>query len=266
MGKQLIPHGFDQGFRCLGIEYPEGILADHLEHRHHQHSCRHDPKMLSQIGKAADGIDRIHYESREVTLLAAQSAVHRSTDDLGLEHIRQSCHRCRQDGYQKVALGAFQELPQKRQLFPLLRTCFIGCHEYPSILCISHLPRLGQTGQNRFKDAKRAQTKVCALKKAREKPYTNTQGAKLLPYAIALALTMIFSMKFTPFFWYFLYHNTAIFLCQGTFSMKNQKQCLSVTDASPEMTVQARIPLLQLRYAIMQPTYSAKRRHIYAGY
>ena len=70
MGKQSIPHGFHQSFRSFGIVDTEGILADHLHHRHCQNGQGHDPKMLSQIRKSAHCVYRTHDKGWKASRLA----------------------------------------------------------------------------------------------------------------------------------------------------------------------------------------------------
>ena len=107
VGEQSVTHGFDQCFRCFGVVHPERVLAHNLYDGHGQNGSSHDPQVLSEIGESANGIDGIHDESREVTLLAAQGAVYRGTDDLGLEHICQCRHTGSQNGYEEVPFGTF---------------------------------------------------------------------------------------------------------------------------------------------------------------
>ena len=59
------------------------------------HRQRHDVHIFSQIGKSADAIHCVHYKLRKLSLLTADGAVHRRPDDLGVDHIRKSCNRCR---------------------------------------------------------------------------------------------------------------------------------------------------------------------------
>ena len=106
VGEQLIPHGFYQCFRCLGVVHPEGVIACDLDNCHRKNGKSHDPQVLTEIPEAADGTDGIHDESREVPLFAAQSAVHRCTYDLGLEHIGQCRYTGCQNRHQEVPLGA----------------------------------------------------------------------------------------------------------------------------------------------------------------
>ena len=126
MGKQLVPHGLDQGFGSGGVVHPEDVLAGHLEYRHHQNGDRHDPQVLPKVSEASDGIHRVHNEGGIIRFLAAQGAVHRCSNDLGLQHIRQCRHTGSQYGHEEVPFRPVQELPQKREFFPVLRTFFIG--------------------------------------------------------------------------------------------------------------------------------------------
>ena len=107
VGKQAVTHGFDQGFGSPGVVHAEGVLAHNLDYSHRQDGEGHDPKVLPQITEAANGIYRIHNKSRDVAFLAAQSAVYRRADDLGLEHIRQRRYAGSQHGHQKVPLCSF---------------------------------------------------------------------------------------------------------------------------------------------------------------
>ena len=129
VGKQLVPHRFDQSLRGFGVVHPEGVVAEHLEYRNHQDGSCHDPQVLPEVRKAANGIYQIHHEFGIIRFLTAQGAVNSGPDDLGLEHIRQGRHTGSQNGHQKIAFCSFQELPQKREVFLLLGTCLIRCHE-----------------------------------------------------------------------------------------------------------------------------------------
>ena len=54
MGKEPVPHSFDQCFGSFGVIYPEGVLADYLTHGDCNDGKRHDPKIFSKISKAAE--------------------------------------------------------------------------------------------------------------------------------------------------------------------------------------------------------------------
>jgi hypothetical protein len=140
-------------------------LAHDLNHCHRQYGNGHDPQVLPEIPEAANGIDCIHDESREVSLFATQSTVHRRTDDLGLEHICKGGHTGSQDGDKKVPFRAFKELPQERDVFPLLRTFLGVCHFNFSPFEVFQIFRRGAIRRDliKSKDAKRAQASACAL-------------------------------------------------------------------------------------------------------
>ena len=136
VGKQPVTHGFDQSFGSSGIVHTEGVLAGHLKNGYDQNGQRHDPQVLSQIGKSADGIHNIHYKGRIICLLAAQCAVHRSADDLGLEHICQGCDTGCQNGNKEVPFRSFHKLPQKGEFLPALWVVFLGFHVFSPFLYV----------------------------------------------------------------------------------------------------------------------------------
>ena len=113
MGKQLIPHGLDQCFRCFGVVHPERVLGNNLYRCHrHDHQC-HNPKILAQIGKTAHLIHQFHNIGVKVTLFAADGTVHSCPDDLWLDHIRQCGHTGAQNAQQEKTFRAFQKTPKK---------------------------------------------------------------------------------------------------------------------------------------------------------
>ena len=115
--EQLVPHALDQGFGGLGVADPEAVLAGHLHRRHDHNGQTHDPQMLSQVRKASRRVYQAHDGRGEGGRLAADGVVHRRTDDLGLNHVRQSRNGRGKDAQRKKTLGAFQEMPQKLRLF-----------------------------------------------------------------------------------------------------------------------------------------------------
>ena len=171
VGKQPVTHGFDQGFGSPGVVYAEGVLAGHLKNGNNQNGQRHDPKVLSQIGKTADGIYGIHHKGGIVRLLAAQCAVHRCTNDLRLEHICQGGYTGRQNGNQKIPFCTFHKLPQKGELFPALWILFFWFHRFSPFLYVGlHGGSVRQILG--LQNAKRAQAEACALKRLDDKKST----------------------------------------------------------------------------------------------
>ena len=71
---------------------------------------------------------------------------------------------------------------------------------------------MGRAGEFLKNGRKMGADKSLRPEKSPRQLYTNTQGAKLLPYPFALK--NLFSMRFTPFFRIFLYHSTHGKICQ----------------------------------------------------
>ena len=151
VGKQIIPHGFNQGFRSLGVINAETILACHLKRRDDHDRQGHQPQILSQIGKTANAVNKIHNKGRKIPFLTADGAIHCGADDLRLQHIRQRGHRRRQNRHQKIPLRSPQKLPQQLQFFLILAFCILCEHTHFSF------------SQNCLQNAKRAQAEACAL-------------------------------------------------------------------------------------------------------
>ena len=92
------------------------VLLTRKEYRHEDDGKGHDPEMFTQVGKTADPVHGIHNEAGEIRFLAADGAVHRCADDLGLNHIRQGGDAGRQDAQQEEPLRAPQKLPHQGQM------------------------------------------------------------------------------------------------------------------------------------------------------
>ena len=107
MGEQLIAHGFDQGFRSLGIKYPEQKLGRYLHRGNNDYCQRQNPHMLSQIGKTTDAVYKIHNKTGKISFFPPDGAVHRRTNDLRLQHICQCGNGRRQNTDSKKPLGTF---------------------------------------------------------------------------------------------------------------------------------------------------------------